>query len=299
MQRSPTRLSLALLVGAMATGVLPLAASAQAPAVAPIVVHLTASGATGPSGLAVLTAADAATAVQVLAQNAPAGTTATIHTGTCDAVGADLVGLIGELGTTGQAQATVPVGLRQLADGAHVIVLHAGLDLTTNLACGLIPLTDLGALIPPLASPGALFPSAAPPAVVAGCEGVTGWLAQTQARLDRLKVLQDAANTAAAGTDLQAYLGTVATNVGELQVLVGQMQGEAVPAAAAAIQQELIQGLQAGIDGGTQLIEAFSGSSNLQLYQQSVAKSQEANQHVLKAKTMLGELQAKCPATPA
>lgn len=285
----------ALLLSAFASG-LPAGASAQTTTLPPIQVQLSAARATGPSGLAILSAADTGTAVQVLAQNAPDGTTATIHLGACASVG-DLVGLIGELSTTGQAQAIVPVGLGQVADGTHVVVLHAGLDLTTNLACGLIPLTDVGTVIPPLSSPGAPLPSVAPPVIGAGCEGMDVWLSATQARFDRIQVLTDAANRAAAGTDVQAYLSVVATNIGEIQAMLSLMQTEAVPAAAAAAQEQLAQALQAGMDGGTLVIQAFT-ESNADLYQQAVVKSQESTQALLKTKTMVGELRAKCPAAP-
>ena len=106
----------------------------------PLRVPLIPTEPSGPEGLAILAAVEAATTVQVLAPDAPEGTIATIHPGTCALLGADVVGLVGELGATGQAQATIPVPLSSLTDGGHAVALHPGLDFTSTLACGAIPL---------------------------------------------------------------------------------------------------------------------------------------------------------------
>jgi hypothetical protein len=96
------------------------------------------------TGLAVLTARDADTAANVLAVGAPAGAIAVIHGGTCAAIDPAPVGLLGDVGTTGQLAVTVPLAFASIADGTHVVVLHPGLDLGTTLACGAIPAIATG-----------------------------------------------------------------------------------------------------------------------------------------------------------
>lgn len=91
------------------------------------------------TGLAVLTPRDGDTAANLLAVGAPAGAMAVIHGGTCTAIDPTPTGLLGDVGTTGQVAATVPVSFATIADGRHVLVFHPGLDLATALACGAIP----------------------------------------------------------------------------------------------------------------------------------------------------------------
>ncbi len=91
------------------------------------------------SGLAVLAPRGGDTAANVLAVGAPAGAMAVIHAGTCAAIDPTPVGLLGDVGTTGQLAATVPVAFASIADGAHVVAIHPGLDLSTTIACGAIP----------------------------------------------------------------------------------------------------------------------------------------------------------------
>jgi hypothetical protein len=104
------------------------------------------------TGLAVLSPRDGDTAANVLAVGAPAGAVAVIHAGTCAAIDPTPVGLLGDVGTTGQLAATVPVAYASIVDGAHVVAFHPGLDLATTLACGVIPVAAASAAT---AGPGA------------------------------------------------------------------------------------------------------------------------------------------------
>jgi hypothetical protein len=116
--------------------------AAQASDPAPVTrVTIDAVGSSGVSGLAILSATDAGTAVQVLAVGAPPDATAIIHAGSCAAIDPAPVGLLGNVGGTGVVQATLPLALTSLADGGHVIALHPGLDLASVLSCGVIPAT--------------------------------------------------------------------------------------------------------------------------------------------------------------
>ncbi len=285
MTRSRVLLSstLSMLLCATALGASSSVALGQGTTVTPIQVTLTPTKPTGPKGIAILAPSDTATSVQVLAQGAAQGTTATINPGTCAQVGADMVGLVGELNATGQAQAIVPVPISTLADGAHVIVLHPGLDLGTSVACGLIPLTDTGVVVPVLPTPG-----------TAQCQGVPAWVATTKTRLGTLKTLNDAANKAAAGVNIQAYLSTLATNIGQVQAMIDQAQADVVPPAATATQELFIQALQKAADSATELIQAY-GQSDATLYQEALTKGQEAQQSMLTVTTQVAELDAKCP----
>jgi hypothetical protein len=115
-------------------------------------VQVVKTGPDGVDGLAVLSASEAGTAVQVLAVGAPAGLTAAIHAGDCAAVDPAPVGLLGEL-QDGQAQATVPLSLAAIGDGGYVVAFHPGLDLAAILGCGAIPRVDVPVASPPVGAP--------------------------------------------------------------------------------------------------------------------------------------------------
>lgn len=113
-----------------------LPASAQAPATAQVVID--AVGTDGIDGLAILgPAADGGTDVQILVSQAPADTFAVVHAGTCDAIDATPVALLGDVSATSQVR--VANAFESLADGGHVLALHAGLDLAASVGCGAIP----------------------------------------------------------------------------------------------------------------------------------------------------------------
>jgi hypothetical protein len=246
----------------------------------------------GPSGLAILAADDAGTAVQVLVPGAPEGTTAVIHPGTCDAVDPTLVGLVGEIGGSAQVQSVVPVSLGVLADGGHVIALHPGLDLATTIACGAIPAVEVQ--VPPLPLPSAPAVPAETVAPSAECQLVPEWIAVTERRLDRVQELIAAANKAAAGTDINAYLNSVAAYVGEVRIMAETMLGEAVPPLATEASQELLTALQTGVEAGELILQSF-GTGDAQTYNAGVTKAQESNQSLIAVRTQVAELKARCP----
>ncbi len=139
-------------------GAVPVATVAQDGA--PTTVTIAPVGDQGIGGLAILSPRDVGTAANVLAVGAPAGTTVVIHAGTCDAIDPAPVGLLGDLGTAGQISTVIPIALSGIADGAHVIAFHEGLDLSTAVGCGPIL---LGASRPsgaPGHSPGPMASSA-------------------------------------------------------------------------------------------------------------------------------------------
>jgi hypothetical protein len=133
--------SVVLVLLVAATAVSPFATLAQSGADLPgTTLTIDAVGSDGLAGLAVLTPRDSGTAANVLAVGAPAGTTAVIHAGTCAAIDPTPVGLLGDVGAAGQLSTIIPVPYTTVADGRHVVVFHAGLDLATALGCGQIPL---------------------------------------------------------------------------------------------------------------------------------------------------------------
>jgi hypothetical protein len=257
------------------------AAAADGPTGLPIQVPLVPADPTGPKGLAVLSVAETGTSVQVLAPGVAAGTTAVIHPGSCAAVGPELVGLIGELAASGQAQALVPVPLATLADGSHVVALHPGLDFATVLTCGLIPASGL------VPQP---VPATPEPVVDEACAGVPEWIAATKARLDRVTELEKELAKQSAN-----YLPTLANNIGQLGVMISQMQAGIVPPAAAAAHERLIRALQEGVQAGRDVIESFS-TADLTLYQDALAKAKSSADEILQVRTLVGELEARCPA---
>ena len=87
---------------------------------------------------------DGGTAVQVLVAQAPQGTVAVIHPGTCEAIDPSLVALLGDVGTGASLQVTIPIEIGSLADGAHALALYEDIGFATTLACGTIPATGPG-----------------------------------------------------------------------------------------------------------------------------------------------------------
>lgn len=258
----------------------------------PIQVPIAASVAGGPTGLVtLLPTADGGTTVQVVAQGAPDGASVAIHPGTCEAVGADLTGLVGNLSAAGQVASTIPVGIATLADGAHVIAIHPGLDVTRALACGAVPATAIDNVVPPLGGEGGGQENPAQP----GCDAVRAWITATTTRLDQLQKLQDDANRAGGGTDVQAYLSVVATNMGVLRSMVLELRAQALPPEAASLQEQLINALTTAFDSGDLLLRAFTDGDPT-AYQDALAKGKAANDLVLKVRTGIGELGVKCPA---
>jgi hypothetical protein len=271
------------MVAALLIMTMPTAALAQEEPAAPSVqVTISAAGATGTttdlSGMAVLTATEGGTGVQVLVPDAPEGTVATIQPGTCAAIGPDLVGLLGQLGTGGQAQATVPLPISTLADGTHVIALHPGLALATTLACGAIP---------------AVAPDDAPPAAGGDCAGVPDWVARTQERLDRLEVLRKAQD--AVYVDFSAYVETLAANMGEVQAMVEQMRVEEVPPGAATVHQQMVTTLQLAVDATQLFLDALIGGGDVADYQDAITKSTQVSEDMITVRAAVAGLKAKCP----
>ena len=251
----------------------------------PLQVAIAATEATGPAGTAIVSSVEAGTAVQVLVPGAADGTTATIHSGTCDRIGADLVGLIGQLSATGQAQATVPVPVGQLADGNHVIALHPGLDFSMTSGCGQIPRADAAA------GP-VVAPEDPPAAAGAACAGVTEWVTTTKTRLARLTELQ---TELARQVDSSGYVTTLASNVGHVQAMLSTMQSETVPASAQTVHQQFVAALQAVVVASTEIMQSFA-TGDTALYQRALTRAQDAGEEIVKVTTAAAQLEATCPA---
>src|SRR5690606_26582145 len=81
--------------------------------------------------------ASGGTDIQIIVAGAAPGTFAVVHRGTCDAIDPTPVALLGDISTT--SQVVVANAFEALADGAHVLALHQGLELATAIGCGVIP----------------------------------------------------------------------------------------------------------------------------------------------------------------
>lgn len=113
-------------------------------------------GSGGVKGVALLgPGEDGGTAVQVLVTEAPQGTVAVIHPGTCDAIDPGLVALLGDIGTGPSLQVTIPVEFGTLTDGAHALAVHEDIGFTATLACGTIPASGPGPAPEPSPQPSA------------------------------------------------------------------------------------------------------------------------------------------------
>lgn len=144
MRRLPVTLAACLALTAIGSPGGSLAQDAPATAA----VTLAPVGGSGVTGLAVLTPRDGDTSANIVVVGAAAGAMAVIHAGTCGAIDPAPVGLLGDVGTSGQLSTAVPVSFPSVADGAHVIAIHPGIDLSTTVACGPIPHVASGAAAP-------------------------------------------------------------------------------------------------------------------------------------------------------
>jgi len=287
--RRRTRTSSGLLALLMVSLMGGTSTAAEAPVSAvTIQVELASEAGAAPVARAVLTATEAGTSLQVLVPGAAAGTTVVIHPGSCEAVGPDIVGLIGEV-VTGQAQGVVPVALATLADGAHVVVLHPGIDFETVVACGQIPQTAVepGPVVEPDPNPD--------PIVNEECVGTPEWVTTTKAYLQRITDLEQELARQVSSAD---YLATLASNIGQVQTIVAQLQSERVPASAVDAQQQLIAALQLGVEAAIEITTAFN-TTDPTLYQQALTKANDANAQILKVRTAIGQLEGRCPAPVA
>jgi hypothetical protein len=290
-------LSLApLVLGALA----PALAVAQSPApAAGATLALEPIGTSTVTGLAVLTPRDADTAANLLTVGAPSGAIAVIHAGGCASIDPVPVGLLGDVGTTGQLAATVPVSFATIADGAHVLVIHPGLDLATALACGAIPRTDAPlASVAPSAATSSVLPTLAPtsaPTADAACDGMDTWVAATLARFDAVKQMSDDLTTTM-NAGMAAYAQALAANALAAQRLQIDQQGYAVPASARDAQAVVIRMLQKVAEAYDLMAQAYT-SGNTSVLQQGLAAASEAQGLATAARTAIRSVATPCGIT--
>lgn len=289
-------LSVPLVFGALVPGL--AMAQSPGPAAAGATLALEPVGATTVTGLAVLTPRDADTAANVLTVGAPAGAIAVIHAGTCAAIDPLPVGLLGDVGTTGQLAATVPVSFATIADGAHVLAIHPGLDLATAFACGAIPRIDdpLGSAAPPAAATTApTVPPTAAPTTDTACAGVDAWVSATLSRFDAVKRMADDLTTVQ-NAGMAAYAQALAANAVAVQQLQIDQQGAAVPASAADAQAAVIRMLQKLAEAYDLMAQAYT-SGNTAVLQQGLSAASEAQGLATAARTAMREVATPCGIT--
>jgi hypothetical protein len=245
----------------------------------------------------VLTPRDADTAANVLTVGAPAGAIAVIHAGTCAAIDPTPVGLLGDVGTTGQLAATVPVAFASVADGRHVLAIHPGLDLTTALACGAIPRTDAPiSSAPPAASVAPTSaPTPSPRPTDDACAGVETWVTQTLARFDAVKRMADDLNTTL-NAGMAAYAQALADHALEAQRLQIEQQQGPVPATAADAQAAVIAMLQKVAEAYDLMAQAYT-SGNTGVLQQGLAAASEAQGLAATARSAVRGVATPCGIT--
>ncbi|HKZ91383.1 MAG TPA: hypothetical protein VJZ50_04530 [Candidatus Limnocylindrales bacterium] len=317
--------SLALSVALFGVLIPAEAALAQDPAPIPVQVQVSAVGASGVAGIALLYPAASGTAVQLLVVGAPAGTTAVIHPGRCDAPDSALVALLGDVGVSGQVQLTVPVSFEMLTDGAHVVALHPGLDMATQLGCGAIPAVvapvpdgpDASAAPTPVPvdAPPALQPIEAPtspptpepthaptpgptlaptPTLDPACVGVEPWIAATEGRISRISEALSDLNTVAGRYDLPAYLAGLASLEGEVQVMVSRQSQEVVPGVAGEVNGRAISAFETYVDAARQIYDSLTTSVDVNTYSRAMSRYQEATELIGEVQRGIGELRGRC-----
>lgn len=273
----------------------PLVARAADAGVAPVQVAVDPLGPDGVEGVAILSPAAAGSAVQLLVVGAPAGTTAVIHRGSCARVDPTLVALLGDVSITGQVQTQVPVALEVLADGAHVIVFHPGLDLATALGCGLIPAAVVGAPEPEPQPEPLPEPVVEPPAPDPACLGARDWITATEARLTRVNELLAEADRVAGRFDVAAYTTALANLEGELGVMIGRQLEGPVPAIAAEVNGKAVLAYETFADAARQLIDVLLVNADVASYSQAVARYEEGLAVVTDVRREIGRISATCP----
>lgn len=286
----------ALVLGALAPGL--AMAQSPGPAAAGATLALEPVGAATVTGLAVLTPRDADTAANVLTVGAPTGAIAVIHAGTCAAIDPLPVGLLGDVGTTGQLAATVPVSFATIADGAHVLAIHPGLDLATAVACGAIPRIDIPVVSPAPSAAATATPTAPPtaaPTTDMACAGVDTWVTSALSRFDAVKrMADDLTTTMSAG--MAAYAQALADNAVAVQQLQIDQQGVAVPAPAADAQPAVIRMLQKLAEAYDLMAQAYT-SGNTAVLQQGLSAASEAQGLATAARTAIREVATPCGIT--
>lgn len=268
--------SLAVLVVALA------ASGAAAPVLAQetqsVQVAIASTDVGGPSGVAVLTpAAAGGTSVQVLAQDAATGTTVVLHTGTCEAPGTDLVGLVGTLGDTGQALGTVPYPLGTLTDGAHLVSLHPGMDFATTLGCGEIPKSAVGPV---------------PPDVVE-CAGVADWVIDANGYLTEIDNADVAATNATAG-GTTGLVDQLAINRGIIQSVETRLRAAPPPPLAAAAQQLFLESLPIAVEALDLMIVGLT-TPDPKIVNQGTAKVSDFRVKLSAVRSEVARLNGICP----
>ena len=301
------RLLAALLSALVSGSVLPAAIAAQSSGEPQgVTLELAPVGDTTVTGLAVLTPRDADTAANVLALGAPAGAIAIIHGGTCEAIDPAPVGLLGDVGTTGQLAATIPVSFAVIADGAHVLVVHPGLDLTTALACGIVPMSaDARASAVPGASEPPAPTSAPTPAATAtalpsptpdaACAGVDTWVAATLARFDAVKAMAEGLTTAM-NAGMAAYAQALADDAVGIQRLHIEQAAMTVPATATDAQASVIKMLQKLAEAYDLMAQAYT-TGNTGVLQQGLGAASEAQGLATSARTAVRNVATPCGIT--
>ncbi|MCC6383470.1 MAG: hypothetical protein IT304_13265 [Dehalococcoidia bacterium] len=258
------------------------------------------------TGLAILAPRDADTTVNVLAVGAPAGSIAVIHGGTCAAIDPTPVGLVGDVGTTGQVAATIPVPFAVVADGAHVLALHPGLDLATTIACGAIPLVATSATPgpgpsaapPPTAAPTPAPPTAAPspePTADTAGAGVEAWVTATLARFDAVKAMAEGLATAM-NAGMAAYAQTLADDALAIQRLQIEQQQVAVPGSATDAQTAVIDMLRKLAEAYDLMAQAYS-TGNMTVLQQGLSAASEAQALATAARSAVRQVATPCGIT--
>jgi hypothetical protein len=254
------------------------------------------------TGLAVLTPRDADTAANVLTVGAPAGAIAVIHAGSCAAIDPLPVGLLGDVGTTGQLASIVPVSFATIADGSHVLAIHPGLDLTTALACGAIPLTNVtlpsapaATMAPTVAPTVAPTTPPTPEPTLDACAGIEPWVTATLARFDAVKRMSDDL-TVTMNAGIAAYAQALAANAVAVQQLQIDQQGTEVPASAADAQAAVIKMLQKLAEAYDLMAQAYT-SGNTAVLQQGLSAAAEAQGLATAARTAIRTVATPCGIT--
>ncbi len=260
------------------------------------------------TGLAILAARDGDTTANVLAIGAPAGSIAVIHGGTCAAIDPTPVGLVGDVGTTGQVAATIPVSFAVVADGAHVLALHPGIDLSATIACGTIPLVATtstpapgasAAPAPPTAAaPTQAAPTAAPtpePTADTACAGVEAWVTGTLARFDAVKAMADGLATAM-NAGMAAYAQTLADTALSVQRLQIEQQQAVVPGPAKDAQSAVMDMLRKLAEAYDLMAQAYS-TGNMAVLQQGLNAASEAQALGSSARSAVRQVATPCGIT--
>ena len=121
------------------------------------------------------------------------------------------------------------------------------------------------------------------------------WIEATEGRLTRISEALSELNTIAGRYDVSAYLAGLASLDGELAAMVAAQRQAPVPAAAAELDDRVIEAYETYRDAARQLYDSLTTSVDVTTYSRAMARYEEATRLTGDVQRGIGELKGRCP----